>query len=52
MEVDMLRDGLRHAIKDTLQIIEFARVLHLDDYDLPLAVAGLDIHPIELIFTG
>ena len=50
--MDMLRDGLRHAIKDTLQIIEFSGVLHLDDYDLPLAVASLDIHPVELIFTG
>ena len=51
-QVDMLRDGLRHAIKDTLQVIEFARVLDLDDYDLPLAVSSLDIHPVELIFTG
>ena len=45
----MLRDGLGHAVEDTLQVIQLPRVLYLDDDDLALAVAGLDIHPVELV---
>ena len=48
-QVDVLRDGLGHAVEDTLQVIQLPRVLYLDDDDLALAVAGLDIHPVELV---
>ena len=35
----MLRDGLGHAVEDTLQVIQLPRVLF----------AGLDIHSVELV---
>ena len=48
-EVYMFGDSLCHAIKHTLEIVEFARVLYFHDNYLALAVLCLDIHAIELV---
>ena len=51
-QMDVLRNGFRHAIQYTLQIIELPRVLDLDDDNLALAIQGLDVHSIELVVGG
>ncbi len=45
----MLRDGFRHSIEDTLQIIQFTSVLHLNDDNLIFIIFGFDIYAIKLI---
>ena len=46
---DVLRDGLRHAVEDALQVVQLARLLDLDEDDLALRVARLDVHAVELV---
>ena len=43
------RDCLGRAVEDTLQIMEFAAQLNLDDDDVTAAVLGLDVHTVELV---
>ena len=45
----MLGDGFSHTIKDAFQIVNFSGILNLDDDYLALAVAGFDIHTVELV---
>ena len=48
---DVFGDCLGYAIKNPLQIIKFAGILYLDDDNLILTVAGLNIHAVEFIFS-
>ena len=48
-QFDMLCDGLCHSEEDSLQIIDFAGVLHLYDDDFVFAVPGLDVHAVEFL---
>ena len=48
----MFGDRLRHAVKDTFQIMDFACVLDFDNDDLAFAVERLDVNAIELIVSA
>ncbi len=48
-KVDVFGDGLRHAVEDALKVEYLRGVLHLYDYNLALAVAGLYVYAVELV---
>ena len=45
----MLRDGLRHPVEDTTEVVKLAGQLHLHDDDIATLVFRLDINPIKLV---
>ena len=48
-QVNMLGDGLGHAIEDALQVVQLTGVLYFHDDDVALAILGLDVNPVELV---
>ena len=48
-QLDVLCDGLGHAIEDALQIVKLARLLYLDKNDFALGVSGLNVHTVEFV---
>ena len=51
-DVYMLGYGLASAVKDTLQVVQLACELHLDDDQMALAVLGLDVNTVELVVVA
>ena len=45
----MLGDCLAGAVEYPLKVVQLPRELHFDDYQVSLAVLGLDIHAVELV---
>ena len=48
-QLNVLRNCLSHTVEDTLQIVELARLLNLNQYDFALRVLGLDVHAVEFV---
>ena len=46
---NMLGDGFRHSVKDSLEEIQLSRLLDLNEDNLTLAVARLDVDAVELV---
>ena len=48
-QVDVVGDGLRHAVEDAMEVGQLTVVLDLEDGELALLALGEDIHTIELV---
>ena len=48
-QLDVLCDGLGHAVQDALQVVELACLLYLHKNYFTLGVASLDVHAVEFV---